>query len=132
MTGLRRIYYGLVGTGVLGLGLAATLGGADAGTDTPLVREAAVSASGYGTDAAGVAAPPEDGAGLDAAVAQCLDAAQDGYGGEVVLAAVNRSWQGREGWIVDLSLDVAEDGARPRRRDVACRQGEHGLQVARS
>ena len=125
---LGRGYYGFIGVMMAAVG-AGAIGGADAGEQPPAPF---VFASGYGaeTDApSSVARRPEGGRAR--AVSACLEAAADRYEGEVDLAQVNRAWEGREGWIVDLSLDVSREGKRSRRRDVACRQSAHGLQVAR-
>ena len=124
MNDLGRLYYGFA-VGALAVCALGFVTVADAGEQpaAPFVF-----AGGYGTDAVADAPPPDGRAG---AVSACLDAAADRYEGEVSLAQVNRAWEGTEGWIVDLSLDVRREGRRARRRDVACRQGAHGLQVAR-
>ena len=121
-TKLGRAYYGFAAAAlaVCTLGLVAT---ADA------AEPPAVLASGYGSDTM-LSGEPRAGSRARAITA-CLDAAADRYEGEVSLASVNRAWEGSEGWILDISLDVAREGGRPRRRDALCRQGEHGLQVAR-
>ena len=122
---LGRTYYGIAAL-ALAAGVAATALG-DAGAADPVGTEFA---SGYG--AAPGEASAEAGPGGEArAVRTCVEAASSRYEGEVALAQVNRAWQGREGWIVDLSLDVTRADGRTRRRDVGCRQGDHGLQVAR-
>ena len=127
---LGRPYYGFVATVILAASVGA-LGGADA---SDAAAQDFVFASGYGADtlALETSVPDRAGPGGKArAVTLCLDAAAERYEGEVSLAQVNRAWEGSEGWIVDLSLDVAREGKRSRRRDVACRQSAHGLQVAR-
>lgn len=127
---LGRTYYGFVATVIVAAAVGA-LGGADASDSA---QQDFAFASGYGADAtaAETSVPDRAGAGGKArAVSTCLEAAQGRYEGDVALAQVNRAWRGSEGWIVDLSLDVTREGKRPRRRDVACRQSAHGLQVAR-
>ena len=124
---LGRAYYGFVAT-VLAAAAVGALGGADASDGA---AQDFVFASGYGADIAPETSVPGRTGGKARAVSLCVEAAADRYEGEVSLAQVNRAWEGSEGWIVDLSLDVAREGKRSRRRDVACRQSAHGLQVAR-
>ena len=61
------------------------------------------------------------------AVEACTLAAADRMTGEVTDSTVTRVWQGREGYIVTLTL-VNEAGGR---RDYTCREGRYGLHVAR-
>ena len=61
------------------------------------------------------------------AVAACTTAAAERMAGTVTDSAVNRVWEGREGYIVSLTL-VNEAGGR---RDYTCREGRYGLHVAR-
>ena len=62
------------------------------------------------------------------AITACEAAAGDRMTGTVAEATVTRVWRGSEGFIVTLTL-VNEAGGR---RDFTCREGDHGLQVARS
>ena len=61
------------------------------------------------------------------AIDACVNAAGDRMSGEVADSTVTRVWEGREGYIVTLTL-VSETGGR---RDYTCREGRYGLQVAR-
>lgn len=85
--------------------------------------------------ALGVASPDAP-VSKTAAVERCVSRVQDrmtARGAEgVTLAALNRTWPGAEGWIVDVSVDVASEGGKARRRAFTCRQSRHGLHVARS
>ena len=119
---LGRTYYAFVAAGLVGMAAVSSVGAADAG-------EPVVVASGYGADAVAPQVATED--AREGAIDTCVEAAAERYDAEVSLAQVNRAWEGSEGWIVDLSLDVAREGKRPRRRDALCRESEHGLQVAR-
>lgn len=80
-------------------------------------------------------APAERLSDKAAAVERCFARVQDrlsarGAAG-VTLAALERAWPGSEGWIVDVSVDVAREGRRARRQAFTCRQSQHGLHVAR-
>ena len=122
---LGRAYYAFVGACVVGVAAIGAVSAADAGTEA---SPPFVFASGYGADAV---LPARAETGRPRAVTECLNAASARFDGAVSLAQVNRAWEGSEGWIVDLSVDVARDGGRAKRRDLTCRQGEHGLHVAR-
>ena len=73
--------------------------------------------------------------GRTTAVETCFARVQDVLavkGAEAVtLGAVNRAWAGREGWIVDLTVEIARGARSPRLRDYTCREGRHGLHLAR-
>ena len=119
---LGRAYYGFVAACGVAVIAASGVGAADA-------SEPIIVASGYGADTTAPQPVSED--AREGAIDTCLTAAAERYDADVRLAHVNRAWEGTEGWIVDLSLDVAREGKRPRRRDALCRESEHGLQVAR-
>lgn len=124
---LGRTYYGFAAAALVGCLVLSAPTEAGAGGQ----QSAFAIASGYSADA-NLSAPARARSGSRAeAVGTCLEAATARYDGTVSLAQVNRAWRGTGGWIVDLSLDVAREGKRSRRRDVACRQSAHGLQVAR-
>ena len=61
------------------------------------------------------------------AVETCVAAAAERMAGTVTDSTVTRVWAGREGYIVTMTL-VNDAGGR---RDFTCREGIHGLHVAR-
>ena len=119
---LGRVYYGFAGVAAVAMAASVALAGPapapDGAAPLAVARDVARGDVARGDGQAG-------------AVGTCLDAAAARYEGEVRLAQVNRAWEGTEGWIVDLSLDVARADGRTRRRDAMCRQSDHGLQLAR-
>ncbi|MBB4658816.1 hypothetical protein [Parvularcula dongshanensis] len=73
--------------------------------------------------------------GRSSAVETCFARVQDRLTGKgadsVTLGSVNRAWPGSEGWIVDLTVEIARGARSPRLRDYTCREGRHGLHLAR-
>lgn len=121
---LGKAYYGFATVAACAVAASVALADADASAD---VQPPIVLASGYGAEAG----PVTPATGKAEAIDTCISAAADRYDAAVELAEVNRAWQGSEGWIVDLSLDVTKEDGRARRRDALCRESDHGLQVAR-